>query len=157
MIYWDTSCVLKLYAAESDSLSWQGQALAAEDELVASALVGTELAYALEQKELRGEVRPGGAQALLDVFRRDVQAGRFALYPVGTDVMRVAVDIAAACYHAAEPVPVRALDGLHLATARLLKCRALATTDRRMCAAAVLLRLPLLGSGLGAPRGGARR
>ena len=79
MIYWDTSCVLKLYTAESDSLVWQRQALGSRDEFGASALMEAEMAYALEQKELRGEVKPGGAQALLRLFSRDLQAGRFAL------------------------------------------------------------------------------
>lgn len=144
MIYWDTSCVLKLYTAESDSLTWQQQALGARDEFAASALLETEMAYALEQKELRGDVRPGGAQALLRLFRRDLQAGRFALCPVGGDVMALAADLAARWYHAAEPLPLRTLDGLHLATAMLLRCRAIATADRRLQAAAVQVGIPLL-------------
>jgi predicted nucleic acid-binding protein len=146
VISWDTSCVLKLYTAESDSLAWQNQALVTDDDFVASALLETEMAYALAQKELRGEVKPGGAQALLRLFGRDVQAGRFALYPVGADIMLAAVDIAAKCYRAERPIPLRTLDGLHLATAKVLKCRALATVDQRMQAAAALLHLPLFRS-----------
>jgi predicted nucleic acid-binding protein len=144
VIYWDTSCVLKLYTAESDSLAWQKHALGARDGFAASALMETEMAYALEQKELRGDVRPGGAQALLRILRRDLQAGRFTLCPVGTDVMALAADIAVRCYHAQKPIPLRTLDGLHLATAMLLKCRAVATADRRMQTAAVHLSVPLL-------------
>ncbi len=144
MIYWDTSCVLKLYTAESDSAAWQETALAVGEELAASALLEAELAFALEQKESRGELKPGGAQMILRIFRSDCRDGRFILYPVGSDVMKTAADFAMRCYRAREPIAIRTLDGLHLATARLLKCRALATADRRMRAAAAFLNLPLI-------------
>jgi predicted nucleic acid-binding protein len=144
VIYWDTSCVLKLYTNETDSMQWQRHAVSASGELAASALLEAEMAYALEQKEVRGDVLPGGARALLRLFRRDLQMGRFVLYPIGTDVVRLAADMADRCYHAATPVRLRTLDGLHLATAVLLKCRWLATTDRHMCEAAPLLKLSLL-------------
>jgi predicted nucleic acid-binding protein len=62
--------------------------------------------------------------------------------------VRLAAEIAARCYRAPKPVPVRTLDGLHLATAVLPKCRAVATADRRMQAAAALLRVPLLCPGV---------
>lgn len=145
MIYWDTSCVLKLYTAENDSLLWQSQALTADDEFVSSVILETELVYALEQKELRGEIKQGGAKALLHIFRNDLQAERFTLFPVGTDVLKAAATIATQCYHAEKPIHVRTLDGLHLATSRLLKCRSVATTDVRMKAAATFLNIPLFG------------
>lgn len=144
MIYWDTSCVLKLYTAESDSLQWQNRACSIDDEFTASAILETEMAYALEQKEFRGEVKPGGALVLLRIFRRDIQAGRFVLYPVGKDTLAAAVDIAVKCYHSGKPIPLRTLDGLHLATAKLLRCRAVATVDNRMRDASDLLGIPLL-------------
>lgn len=146
MIYWDTSCVLKLYAAETDSSKWQALALSAEDDLAASALLETEMAFALEQKELRGELCKGGAKALFCAFRRDVRARRFVLYPVGEDVLSTAADLAKRCYHAAPPVMLRTLDGLHMATAHLAKCRSLATTDQRMREAASLLKIPLIAA-----------
>lgn len=144
MIYWDTSCILKLYTAESDSSQWQKVAVGQDDELVSSALLETEMAYAFEQKEQRGDIKPGGAQALIRLFRRDMKEGRFVLYPVGRDVLSTAATIASSCYHARPPIPLRTLDGLHLATALLLKCRAIATADSRMKAAAALLKLPVI-------------
>ncbi len=147
MIYWDTSCVLKLYTAESDSGHWQNVALEQDDEMASSALLETEMAYAFEQKELRGDIKSGGAQALLRLFRRDLKDERFVLVPIGRDVLTMAAGIAESCYQARHPVPLRTLDGLHLATARLLKCRAIATTDSRMTAAAAVLAIPLLRPG----------
>jgi predicted nucleic acid-binding protein len=49
--------------------------------------------------------------------------------------------IAAAYYQNHQPVPLRTLDALHLATAMLLKCRRIVTADERMRAAATLLKL----------------
>ena len=45
MIYWDTSCVLKLYTDESDSQRWQTNALEVEDEFVSSVLLETDVAW----------------------------------------------------------------------------------------------------------------
>jgi predicted nucleic acid-binding protein len=144
VIYWDTSCVLKLYVSESDSDHWQKAALEQEDEFVSSALLETEMAYALAQKEQRGDIKPGGAQAVLRLFRRDLKDDRLILYPVGHDVLMLAAGIAESCYHARHPIPLRTLGGVHLATARLLKCRAMATADSRMITAAAVLPLPLI-------------
>lgn len=144
MIYWDTSCVLKLYTSEPDSTVWQKLALLLEDDFVSSVILETELAYAFEQKELRREIKPGGAKALLHIFRNDLLAERFSLFPVGTDVLKTSATIAAQCYHAKKPIQMRTLDGLHLATSKLLKCKAVATADLRMQDAAALLNIPLL-------------
>lgn len=144
MIYWDTSCVLKLYTEESDSVQWESVALTVDDDFAASALIDTELACAFEQKEFRGDIKPGAGKALLSAFRKDVRGGRFALYPVGTDVINRAAEIAAMCRRASEPFVLRALDALHLATAEVLKCRAIASADRRMRAGAALLSMDLL-------------
>ena len=144
MIYWDTSCVIKLYTLESDSLEWQQRALEAEGDLVASALMRTEVCFALEQKELRGEILPGGASALLEIIDHDIDAGRFCLFPVGTDVLQEACAIATTCFRNDPPLLLRTLDGIHLATARLMKCKQVATTDKRMRDGAGLLGLGLL-------------
>ena len=143
MIYWDTSCVLKLYAPENDSGQWASYALDADDEFASSTLLETEMVCALWQKELRGEIVAGAASKLCALFRSDISSGRFTLYPVGSDVRELAEELAAACYAAADPVPLRTLDVLHLATARLIKSRVLATTDRRMRAAAAVCGIAL--------------
>lgn len=144
MIYWDTSSVLKLYVSESDSAAWEERALTLNEEFVASALVEVELAYAMIRKEARGDIRRGAADALLAMFRRDVERGRFTLYPVGSDVMHTSIRMAIQCEEAGRPELLRTLDGIHLATAHLLGCKAVAAADRRMRAAGELLGLSLL-------------
>ena len=144
MIYWDTSCLLKLYVHESDSEFWTTQAVGAEDHLVASALVDTELSLTLARKEARGDIRGGSAAVLTDLFHDDVAQGRFRLFPVGTDVLSMATELGLQCAAAGRPELLRTLDGIHLATAHLLRCTAVATTDRRMREAAELLGMPLV-------------
>jgi predicted nucleic acid-binding protein len=115
--------------------------------LAASELMRVEAAYALEQKERRGEVRTGGASALLVILDHDIEQGRFTLFPVGSDVLREAVSIARICYRSFPAVSLRTLDGVHLATTRILKCRHMATADERMLAAAQALGIDVLRPG----------
>lgn len=144
MIYWDTSAVLKLYVAESDSDLWTRHALASSDDFAASALLEAELGYGLIRKEAEGSIRRGAAEVLLDLFRKDVERTRFTLFPIGGDILRTAVLLAARCAQAGRPGTLRTLDGIHLATATALRCSAVATADRRMREGAAILGLPLL-------------
>lgn len=145
MIYWDTSCVMKLYTEESDSIKWQKLAIAGTHGRVASILLEVELAFALRQKESRGDLVHGGAPALLRLFRNDVKAGRFTMFPIGTDVIRRASLLSDEAVAYAHTQGLRALDGLHLATAAILRCKGIATTDARMKAGAQLLGMPVVG------------
>ncbi len=144
MIYWDTSCVMKLYTQESDSGFWEKHALETSCDRISSALMRAEMSFAFEQKEARGEVIPGAALALMKYLDHDISMGRFQLIPIGADVLSVAGDIAAQCYHANPSIFIRTLDGIHLATAQLLKCRQIATADARMKIAADFLGFELL-------------
>jgi predicted nucleic acid-binding protein len=143
VIYWDTSCVLKLYTAESDSLKWQRTILATPLESVSSALLETELGIAFEQKELRGELIPGSARKLWTMFQKDLKDGQFRLFPVGSDVLKQAVEIASHCIRAKPAIPLRTLDAIHLSTAMLLKCSHMATTDQRMLSGARRIGIPI--------------
>lgn len=144
MIYWDTSCVLKLYVSESDSSHWERQATTLDGPFVSSAIIEAELACALVRKELQADLVPGGAQKLLEVFRQDVRAGRFQLFPVGSDVLASVHGLASLCSTHPPPIFLRTLDAIHLATATLLKCRQVATADDRMRLAAARLELDVV-------------
>lgn len=135
---------MKLYTLECDSTVWEQHALDSEEGLVSSALMRTEVAFALEQKEARGDIRPQAARVLLRILDHDIGAGRFQLIPVGSDVLDEACAVGQECHRADPSLFVRTLDGIHLATARLLKCRQVATADTRMQRAAQLLGFRLL-------------
>ena len=139
MIYWDTSCVMKLYTQESDSEFWEKCALGNSAGRVSSALMRTEMSFAFEQKEARNEIFADAAEELNKQLDRDISKGRFQLIPIGTDVLKSAEGIANKCYHAKPAIFIRTLDGIHLATAHLLKCRRIATADARMKIAADFL------------------
>jgi predicted nucleic acid-binding protein len=144
VIYWDTSCVIKLYVTESDSQVWQDLLAGADEGPLSSALLSAELGFALVNKEARGELRAGGARKIQEQFARDVQKGRFRLVPVGSDVLERAVQMAADCLRSSRPIPLRTLDGLHLATASLMRCSTIATADELMRLAAKHIGLRLL-------------
>jgi predicted nucleic acid-binding protein len=126
MIYWDTSVILKLYVDEPDSMDWQRMAVSSEPPLRSSSLALSELAHALKQLERAKRIRKNAASALHNQFRTDVEAGRFVLLPLGQDVIDLSVDFAL------KAGGLRTLDGLHLASARLLRCSRMATGDNRL-------------------------
>lgn len=136
MIYWDTSCVVKLYTAESDSVLYAGRALRAAEPLAISALVEVELSFCLARKEATGDLLAGGARAVMSRFRHDVAAGRFRSFPLGGDVLAQASALAAGFLQRNPRLVLRTLDGLHLATATLVKAAGVCTTDVRMADAA---------------------
>jgi len=144
VIYWDTSAIIKLYVRESDSAGWQQVALGSVQPRVASALVEAEFAFALRHKEQRKELKLGGAAALIEVWRQDVAAGQSQVVSVSADVVARSVELAR---ERAVGATLRTLDGLHLATALLMKCRTIATADRRLHEAARCFGLHVTGPG----------
>jgi len=141
LIYWDTSCVLKLYTPEDDSGVYLDMADGSGEPLFSSEVLNTELFYALCQKESRGYIKSGWAERLHQKFRSDVENGRLVLLAVGHDVLAQAVEVARSCYAQKPPIMLRTLDGIHLGTALAAKCTEIVTTDRRMRQGAELLGL----------------
>jgi predicted nucleic acid-binding protein len=137
--YWDTSCVIKLYCKEEDSDRYLDEVAGATEPLKSSALLEAELYFALQQKWLRKETEGAAPEDLFEKFLSDVRYGRIQLFPLGTDVIEESRNVARICFDAQPAVSLRTLDGLHLATARLLNCGRIFTTDERMKSAAKLI------------------
>ncbi len=131
-MYWDTSCVLKLYTPENDSEVYLSLADGSSEPLFSSEVLNAELFYALCQKEIRGDIKPGWAKRLHKKFCADVEKGRLVLLAVGRDVLAQAVEVARRCYAQNPPVMLRTLDGIHLGTVLAAKCKEIVTTDERM-------------------------
>lgn len=134
--YWDTSCLLKLYCQETDSAIFHAKIASSFEPPVSSTLARTELCYAFQQKAVRGETGGQPAEMLFEFLEKDIRMGRIRLFPVGSDVLERAEQIATRCYGASEPIFLRTLDGIHLATAQLTKSRTIISTDDRMNSAA---------------------
>lgn len=135
MIYWDTSVVLKLYVEEADSEPWQAKVMREAGPLVSSSLLVAEMAFALRHKAMTGQIATAGARAIYEIFRNDIQEGRIHVFPIGNDILDRCVSLADMGSRPRIP-SLRTLEGLHLAAATVLKCRKIATVDKRLAAAA---------------------
>lgn len=94
------------------------------------------MAYALRHKEIRGEIVPTAADNLISRFDRDSAEGRFIVLPWGADLVQASREVLEVCISLPERIPIRTLDGIHLAAARVAQLRSIVTTDRRMRVAA---------------------
>ena len=137
--YWDTSCVLALYAPEEISSQAAELASLEKGQIHSSAILEFEMTFAVHAKEARGEIPSGGSAKVLSQFQTDLQRGRFLLVPLGIDIKACTRDIAARTLQAEPPVFLRTLDGIHIATALELGSSELITADRKMADAATLL------------------
>ena len=137
MNYWDTSCLLKLYVQEPDSPGYLDLLRLQEAPLFSSVLAETEFAFAVSRKEASGELRPGAATHLVRMLRGHVSDGRVRLVPLGQAVRDLAATLASRCLHEkTQPLSLRTLDGIHLATALSLRATHMITADTRLRVAA---------------------
>ena len=137
--YWDTSCVLALYAPEEISSQAAELASLEKGQIHSSSIVEFEMTFAVHAKEARSEIPRGSSGRVLSQFQTDLQRGRFLLVPLGIDIKASTKDIAARTLKAEPPVFLRTLDGIHIATALKLGSSELITADRKMADAATRL------------------
>lgn len=142
-VYWDTSCLLKLYCREPDSEEYLKRMERNTEPLFTSSITLTELYFALLQKESRSETGSEKAKDIYKDFEADLSQGLIIQIPMGTKLFKQSREIADKCYNMQPPIPLRSLDGIHLAAALQAQCHTLVTTDQRMRAAAALLGLVL--------------
>jgi len=138
-VYLDTAILVKLFVPEPDSDYFgkltDGQALSS------SALAYTELFSALLQKERAGGINADQRRLAWRTFQWNVDEETILMLPLSQAVLKKANHILESCH---PQVPLRSLDALHLASCDQLQDWPLCTSDRRMRAAAVFLRYPLV-------------
>jgi len=139
MSYWDTSALVKLYAQEADSVTFENYALNASAKFVTSRITLYEARATFERKEAEAILRAGTARQLYGQLVQDVAAGELRLMELGADLEREYGQVLAACYQQTPPIPLRTLDALHLASARVAGETELVATDKRMRDAAKFL------------------
>ncbi len=135
-VYWDTSALLKLYAAEADSSDYFRLLVSQTGDIVVSQLHRTELYFSLQAKEMRGEITSGSGSKQFAKFEQDISEGRYICLPLGNDVSDQARDILDQCTNKTPPIRLRSLDGIHLGAMASAKVRRLVTADIRMREAA---------------------
>ncbi len=125
MLFWDTSAVIRLYVDEPDARPFRTLAQRPESLLI-SAFTVHELHCGLHRKEFVKALKPGMAEVLYQTFRDEIEAEYF-------------MEVLRQCYGAKEPVLVRVLDALQLASALAAGAADMVSTDTRMRQGAALL------------------
>lgn len=143
MVYWDTSALLKLYVGEPDSGFFLRLAENADEQIATSAIAAVEVLCSLIRKESSGALGRGGAHAIFSQFLTDSDAGRIVLVPYGPEVLVHAGRLARLAAGGPQPVLLRSLDAIHIATAMAAGAKTMVATDQRLrqVAGAVKLRL----------------
>jgi len=131
--YWDTSCLLKLYVQEPDSPVCLARLRQQAEPIFTSALAEVEFVFALARKEADGHLKKGAAAELSKLLRDHASQGRIRFVPVSATVRDLAASLAYRCIVGKKPgLPLRTLDGIHLATALSLRATHLLTADLRL-------------------------
>jgi len=138
--YWDTSCLLKLYAPEADSLSFKAHALHAST-LTTADITRLELFAALRRKEAAGDLHNGGARLALSAYDADVAAGLIAVTGMNRQIVERFEEIIERSSSQAPPIMLRTLDAIHLAAAIVSGESEVVATDKRLREAAISLGL----------------
>jgi uncharacterized protein len=138
MSYWDTSCLIKLYVPEADSAECRAHVVGGAT-LATSEIARLEMYAALQRKEARNDLHPGGARRALAAYDADVAAGFvsvIAMDPAIVEKFEVIID---RCHHQSPPVLLRTLDAIHLASASVAAESEVVATDKRLREAALSL------------------
>lgn len=144
MTYWDTSALIKLYAPEPDSPTFLDLLAQATRPPLTADITRAEMLCALWRKEHAGDLVPGAAETLFTRFLSDAAAGRLVIVPNGPQVTDEAQRLVKAAYTQPEPLLLRSLDTLHLASALAAAATTVVATDKRLRAAATLMELEVL-------------
>ncbi len=139
--YWDTSALLKLYVAEDDSDYFIGLIARTDQAIVCSAISAVEILCALYRKESNRELKPGSARAALQRFQADSTAGRLVAVPYGEDVIDAAAKIVREAYLGAQPVTLRSMDAIHVASAMVVGSKTMVVTDARFRDVALMAKI----------------
>src|SRR5438105_4934074 len=138
MLFWDTSAVIKLYVDESDARPFRMLAQRPES-LFISAFTVHELHCALRRKEFVKALKPGMAEVLYQAFRDEMESEYFKLIAYDSRVEQHTLKVIRQCYTTRNPIPVRVLDALQLASALAAGASDMVSTDTRMRQGAALL------------------
>ena len=125
--------------SEPDSLVFQIPCCVRRPAFRTAEITILELRRVAFSKEAAGLLQPGAAEATLAQMEADVDAGTVEVVEQSRAVKKDFDQLMAACYRQTPPLPLRTLDGLHLASARVAAQTEVVATDKRLREAAKLL------------------
>lgn len=132
MSYWDTSTLVKLYVKEADSTTFENYFLGQPDAPSTSEITLYEAHATFRRKEMHGLIPNGGAQSLYSQFVQDIAAAHFKLVSFNANVEPEYSRVLSACYARNPAIPMRTLDAIHLACAKLAGETEIVATDRTL-------------------------
>ena len=139
MSYWDTSCLVKLYTPETDSVQVSRHLATSAGGCVTSKLTPLEFWATVRRKEAEGILAPGEAATVRKALDSDVSDGLITVVGCNSSVRELFRVFVEQCYAQAPPIFLRTADAIHLATARYVSEQEVVTTDIRMREAALAL------------------
>lgn len=134
--YIDTSALAKWYVNEPGSEAFE-DFVRGIDWAIVSRLTALELRCLLARRRRAGDFDRNYERRAFATFRQDLGLGHLRLLPYEDAQVINAVDLV----DRLDPVPLRALDAMHLALALHARCERLATSDQIMAQAAEALGL----------------
>jgi uncharacterized protein len=106
--------------------------------LLTSLITRIELTSALYRKESLGDISRADASRAIARFDTDCASGRIILTPLRPEIAHEAADLIRRLRRPHNPVSLRSLDALHLATAIAAGATTVVTTDARLRDACLL-------------------
>lgn len=138
MAYWDTSCLVKLYAPEADSAVFKARVVNGAT-VVTCEIARMELWATLCRKEAEGDLGAGGARKALEAYDSDVASGQIAVEAMDAAVAAEYETIIENFHGQTPALPLRTLDAIHLASAKVSGESEVIATDKRLREAALVL------------------
>lgn len=130
-VYFDSALIAKFYLNEPGRELVRELARTA-GQVVSSTIAQVEVCSAFHRKLREGSIKESVFKALQGQFAHDVDSGLWTMVPVTDVLLKAAQDLFARLSPA---IYLRALDALHLVTARSEKLNRLYTNDRHLAAA----------------------
>ena len=139
MSYWDTSALVKLFVAESDSPVFRQHASGNAGRWVTADWTRLELWSALRRKEAEGFLQNAEAGSLFADFDAGVEHGDWKVVAVSPRTHAEFERVVEFCLSRLPPLFIRTLDALHLAAASEAGEAEIVSSDKRLREAALLL------------------
>lgn len=138
MSYWDTSCLIKLYAPEPDSQLFR-DFLGAGAACITCDITPLEFWASVRRKETEGILAPSEARKLQNALENDLADGLIQMTSCDLAVRIRFTEIVDLCHSLVPPIFIRTNDALHLAAAHCAGVSEIVATDKRLREAALAL------------------
>ena len=139
MSYWDTSALAKLYTSEPDSSVFEAKAKPGNAVFQTARVTLWEFRRVTLRKELAGSIPANASEIIWDELKSDIASGWLQIVAPTELVQREFDRVMTTCYRVFPAVPLRTLDALHLASAKIAGETEVVTTDHKLREAAAKL------------------